>query len=85
MIVLLASTSTVAMYSFERLKYSFEDDPQAASSQTVEETASLFRGASICLLASSVTVAMDSFARTTLWTNQMGYISLVAQCSCREL
>ena len=48
------------------------------------QTASHFQGTSICLLASTATVAMDGFARTTLWTNQMGYniITLVAQLPC---
>lgn len=27
----------------------------------------------------TVTVAMDVIARTTLWTNQVGYITLIAQ------
>ena len=47
--------------------------------ETVEGIASHFQGASICLLASIATVAMDGFSRTTLWTNQMGYITFVAQ------
>ena len=70
------------MYGFERLKHCFEDDPQATSSpnsETVEGITGHFRGASICLLASTAAVAMDGFARATLWTNQMGYITLVAQ------
>ena len=40
-----------------------------------------FQGASICLLASTATVAVDGFARATLWTNQIRYITLVAQLS----
>ena len=37
-ICLLASTSTVAMYGFERFKHCFEDDPQATSSQTARRS-----------------------------------------------
>ena len=45
-----------------------------SSGETVEGTVSHFRGASICLLVNCAsTVAMDGFARATLWTNQYNY------------
>ena len=66
-ICLLASTSTVTMYDFERSKHWFEDDQQAtiykSNGEMVERTASHFRGASICLLASTAIVAMDGFTQ----------------------
>ena len=41
-----------------------------SNGERVEGTASHLRGALICLLVSASTVAMDGFARATLWTCQ---------------
>ena len=73
------------MHDFERLKHWFEDDPHATTSQTVRrsnEQQAIFEVLRfVCMLASTVLLLLlwTALRGATLWTNQMGYITLVAQ------
>ena len=78
----MASTSTVAMYGFERLKHWFENDPQAASRQTArlsKEQQAIFEVLRFVCWLVLLLLLWTALRGATLWTNQMGYITLVAQ------
>ena len=69
------------MYDFERSKHCFEDDPHATTSQTarrLKEQQAIFEVLRfVCWLL--LLLLWTALRGATLWTNQMGYITLAAQ------
>ena len=65
-----------------RLKHWFENDPQAASRQTArrsKEQQAIFEVLRFVCWLVLLLLLWTALCNATLWTNQMGYITLVAQ------